>query len=104
MSQPINNTFCTPLAVDAAACLPASAVAQGGCTRNRDAWLSIADFLTLQNLRLVIARRLAAEAASDGKRSAAAAASAAGLSTVPHGNHGENNGSNASTRRLGASV
>lgn len=51
--------------------------------RNRAQWLSIADFLTCQNLRAV----LAARAAADGKQRAAAAACAQAL---PVGNHGEN--------------
>jgi len=53
-------------------------------TRNYGAWLSVADFLTLQNLRIV----LAARASASGKRSADAAAGA-DLSTLPDGNHGE---------------
>lgn len=55
--------------------------------RNKAAWLSVADFLTLENLRAV----LAARAAADGKRSADAAVRAAGASALPDGNHGENN-------------
>lgn len=58
--------------------------------RNHAAWLSIADFLSRQNLRAVLAERAARSAAS-GKRSAAAAQGAALDSTLPHGNHGENN-------------
>lgn len=53
-------------------------------TRNYGAWLSVADFLTLQNLRIV----LAARASASGERSADAAAGA-DLSTLPDGNHGE---------------
>lgn len=65
--------------------------------RNRAAWMSIADFLTLQNLRAVLAARAAAHA----KRSAGAAAGAQSainfggcVATVtasgPDGNHGDN--------------
>lgn len=63
--------------------------------RNESAWLSVADFLTLQYLRQVLAARVAAS----GKRSAAAAAGAAinfggcvatGTASVPDGNHGDN--------------
>lgn len=71
----------------AALCLAApAAVQQDGRTpsRNVGAWLSVADFLTLQNLRIV----LAARASASGKRSADAAAGA-DLSTLPDGNHGE---------------
>ncbi|MGB6115475.1 MAG: hypothetical protein WBF97_10330 [Comamonas sp.] len=57
--------------------------------RNHAAWLSIADFLSRQNLRAVLADRAARSAAS-GKRSDAAAQGAALASTLPHGNHGEN--------------
>lgn len=53
--------------------------------RNQAEWLSIADFLTLDNLRAV----LAARAATAGKRSAAVAARAS-APALPHGNHGEN--------------
>jgi len=60
-------------------------VGQGVDTRNRAAWLSIADFLTLENLRAV----LKAQAAAADQRSAAAAACAQAL---PVGNHGENLG------------
>ena len=54
--------------------------------RNKAAWFSVADFLTRENLRAV----LAARAAADGKRSADVAARAAGASALPDGNHGEN--------------
>jgi len=53
-------------------------------TRNYGAWLSVADFLTLQNLRIVLAARASAPV----KRSAGAD-EGAGLSTLPDGNHGE---------------
>lgn len=53
--------------------------------RNQAEWLSIADFLTLENLRSVFAAR----AATAGKRSAAVAARAS-APALPHGNHGEN--------------
>lgn len=52
--------------------------------RNQSAWFSVADFLTRQNLALV----LAARASAPGKRSAGAD-EGAGLSTLPDGNHGE---------------
>lgn len=57
--------------------------------RNHCAWLSIADFITLENLRSV----LSASATAPGKRSAGAVALAAALAasqTLPDGNHGEN--------------
>ena len=63
--------------------------------RNRDQWASIADFLTRQNLHLVLQareREASAQAqAAAGQRSAAAAALGA-AQTLPvgnHGNHGE---------------
>lgn len=55
---------------------------------NRSAWMSIADFLTLENLRAVLAQRAAC--AAHGKRSAGAALAVAGLSALPDGNHGDN--------------
>ena len=53
--------------------------------------MSIADFLTHQNLRMVLARRIAAAPAGSGKRSAgeAGAAAAAEAQPLPVGNHGE---------------
>ena len=68
-------------------CLAAPAAVQkdGGTTsRSVASWLSGADFLTLQNLAMV----LAARALAPGKRSAGAN-EGAGLSTLPDGNHGE---------------
>lgn len=71
----------------------------GQGARNRAAWMSIADFLTMQNLRAVLAARAASCAAAaapmSGKRSDAMGAAAvcgpsAGLSALPDGNHGEN--------------
>ncbi|RDD95585.1 hypothetical protein DTW89_01080 [Acidovorax sp. BoFeN1] len=53
-------------------------------SRNHAAWLSVADFLTRQNIELV----LAAHASAHEKRSAGAD-EGAGLSTLPDGNHGE---------------
>lgn len=84
--------------IDLGACTGAGKGDQGGCESslhvsspsNVGAWLSIADFLARQNLRAVLAERAARSAAS-GKRSAAAAQGAALNSTLPHGNHGENN-------------
>ena len=61
-------------------------------TRNRAQWQSIADFLTRQNLHLVLQareREAGAQAqAAAGQRSAAAAALGA-AQTLPVGNHGE---------------
>lgn len=57
---------------------------------NVGAWLSIADFLALQNLRAVLVHRAAA-GGWDGKRSAATPPAAAREASAPHGNHGENN-------------
>lgn len=56
---------------------------------NVGAWLSIADFLTRQNLRAVLAERAAAGGQA-GKRSAAVPPAAAREACAPHGNHGEN--------------
>lgn len=86
--KPVTPFSSRPAAQTAtAACVTAPVVAgQGGGTRNRAAWLSVADFLARQNLRAV----LAARAAADGKRSADVAARAAGASALPDGNHGEN--------------
>ena len=52
---------CSLPAVDSAASLPAPAAGQvgGNLPRNQAAWMSIADFLTLENLRAVLAARLA---------------------------------------------
>lgn len=54
--------------------------------RNKAAWLSVADFLTLENLRAVLASRRAASVG----QACAARADAAGASALPDGNHGEN--------------
>ena len=60
--------------------------------RNQAQWMSVADFLTRQNLRLVLQareREASAQAqAAAGQRSAAAAALGA-AQTLPVGNHGE---------------
>jgi len=69
--------------------LPAPVAGQGVGTRNRAAWLSIADFLARQNLRAVLAKRAAAAASAS--VSAHAGAGAAGRQALPLGNHGENN-------------
>ena len=56
-------------------------------SRNQNQWRSIADFLTRQNLRLVLqerARSAAAQALACGSE-----AQGAQLSTLPVGNHGE---------------
>lgn len=59
---------------------------------NKPAWLSIADFLTMENLRAVLAdRRRAAEGAARGPACGDTQASGgAPLSALPDGNHGEN--------------
>ena len=54
--------------------------------RNKAAWLSVADFLTRENLRAVLASRRAASVG----QACAARADAAGASALPDGNHGEN--------------
>lgn len=65
-------------------------VIEPGAEGNRQAWLSIADFLARQNLVSVLSARAAA-CADGGKRSAADARAAACSLAVPDGNHGENN-------------
>lgn len=52
---------------------------------NKPAWLSIADFLSMQYLRQVLAERRAA-----GAREPATCAGGAPLQALPDGNHGEN--------------
>ena len=52
---------------------------------NKLAWLSIADFLSMQYLRAVLAERRAA-----GAREPATCAGGAPLQALPDGNHGEN--------------
>ncbi len=52
---------------------------------NEHAWLSIADFLSMQYLRAVLAERRAA-----GAREPAMCAGGAPLQAIPDGNHGEN--------------
>lgn len=87
-----------PAAETAPASLPASSGAtQGVGTPNRAQWMSIADFLTLENLRAVLAARAAAAAGKPAPHAAAAGAQAAinfggcvGTKTVPDGNHGDN--------------
>jgi len=59
-------------------------------TRNRAAWLSIAEFLAHADPRRVVGQAAAARPA-DGKRSADAGRAAAGRQALPLGNHGENN-------------
>lgn len=90
---------CSLPSVDSAASLPAPAAGEvgGNVSRNRAAWMSIADFLTLDNLRSVLAARAKQQAAPwamSGKRSAAMAQGAAcvpalGRLALPDGNHGE---------------
>lgn len=61
-------------------------------SRNRSAWLSVADFVIRQNLRAVLSAK-AASGAAPGKRSAGAAPHGAALAVcpaLPDGNHGEN--------------
>lgn len=58
-------------------------------TRNRDQWVSVADFLTLENLRAVLKKRSAEGAPLAGKVAAQRAASQA----IPDGNHGDNRSS-----------
>lgn len=79
-------------------------VGQGVDTRNRAAWLSIADFLTLENLRAVLAARaaqgaegapLAGEVSAPEVERASAAINFGGCvapctASVPDGNHGDN--------------
>jgi len=55
--------------------------------RNRDVWLSVSDFLTLDNLRAVLAQR---QRAAQVARLAATGAARDGAPALPHGNHGEN--------------
>ncbi|WP_367068611.1 hypothetical protein [Oryzisolibacter sp. LB2S] len=84
-------TPCPALAVETAACgLPTPAAAQG--RDNRAAWLSIADFLALENLRGVLRDRAAQACAGMGTSSARAQAGAClgAAQVLPHGNHGEN--------------
>ncbi len=81
---------CTPPATQTAASLPAPAAGQGvGTQRNRAAWLSIADFLARQNLRMVLAAR-AAQRAEGAPLAGEASAPCAAASALPVGNHGEN--------------
>ncbi|MDH1255923.1 hypothetical protein N5C67_25110 [Comamonas thiooxydans] len=65
---------------------------EGMQLRNQAQWMSVADFLTRQNLHLVLQareREASAQAqAAAGQRSAAAAALGA-AQTLPVGNHGE---------------
>ena len=55
--------------------------------RNQNQWRSIADFLTRQNLRLVLQERARSEAAQ--ALACGSGAQGAQLSTLPVGNHGE---------------
>ena len=56
-------------------------------SRNQNQWRSIADFLTRQNLRLVLQERARSEAAQ--ALACGSGAQGAQLSTLPVGNHGE---------------
>jgi len=56
--------------------------------RNQAQWMSIADFLTRQNLHLVLARQRSVAASVAGAAQAASAAQGASR-TLPVGNHGE---------------
>ena len=56
-------------------------------SRNQNQWRSIADFLTRQNLRLVLQDRARSEAAQ--ALACGSGAQGAQLSTLPVGNHGE---------------
>lgn len=63
--------------------------------RNRNQWLSVASFLALQNLRIVLQARRAEGAPLAGEASAQRAAinfgyNAPPLPPVPDGNHGDN--------------
>lgn len=57
--------------------------------RNKAAWLSVADFLTLENLRAVLAARTA-QGAEGAPLAGEVSAPSAGASALPDGNHGEN--------------
>lgn len=81
---------CPPSAHAANSSLPAPVAGQGVGTRNRAAWLSIAEFLAHADPRRVVGQAAAARPA-DGKRSADAGRAAAGRQALPLGNHGENN-------------
>lgn len=56
-------------------------------SRNRNQWLSVADFLARQNLRLVLRDRQRGQGGQAQRRTPAAALSAA--AALPVGNHGE---------------
>lgn len=57
--------------------------------RNKAAWLSVADFLTLENLRAVLAARTA-QGAEGAPLAGEVSAPSARASALPDGNHGEN--------------
>lgn len=107
MSRKPLTSLCSPSAAKTAAAARVTApavVGQGEGTRNRAAWLSIADFLTLENLRAVLAARaaqgaegapLAGEVSAPEVERASAAINFGGCvalctAFVPDGNHGEN--------------
>ncbi len=57
--------------------------------RNQAQWMSIADFLTRQNVRLVLKARQRSVAASVAGAAQAASAAQGASQTLPVGNHGE---------------
>lgn len=57
--------------------------------RNQAQWMSIADFLTRQNLRLVLQARELSVAASVAGAAQAASAAQGASQPLPVGNHGE---------------
>ncbi|MGW8423338.1 hypothetical protein [Comamonas sp. HJ-2] len=57
--------------------------------RNQAQWMSIADFLTRQNVRLVLQARQRSVAASAAGAAQAASAALGASQTLPVGNHGE---------------
>ena len=67
----------------------AAAAAAARKAANEPAWLSIADFLARQNLRMVLAAR-AAQRAEGAPLAGEGAARGARASALPDGNHGDN--------------
>lgn len=57
--------------------------------RNQAQWMSIADFLTRQNVRLVLQARQRSVAAGVAGAAQAASAAQGASQTLPVGNHGE---------------
>lgn len=57
--------------------------------RNQAQWMSIADFLTRQNVRLVLQARQRSVAAGVAGAAQAASAAQGASQTLPGGNHGE---------------